>query len=585
MSQEPDELPKSAEENVAPEPNATQPEVDLKLQKSSKLSRFTYWYAHKKKLSIPLTVVALALIVLAVPASRYAILGTFMKKDVTFRVVDTKSKTPVSGALVNLAGIEGETNADGEATLEAVKVGEHIATITKKYYKDGQVNVSVPILSKPNTVDLKMEATGRQTKVTVTNKISGAVLAGATLKVLGTESKTDDKGEATIVLPAGTAKQEGTLSKTGFNDTKVTIEVSDTEIKQNKLGLTPAGKLYFLSKRTGKIDVMKSNLDGTDPKVVIAGTGSEEDGNTVLLASRDWKYLVLKSRREGPSAKLYLIETANDKMTNIDEGTASFDIVGWNNESFVYVVDRVNIQQWQNKRYALKAYNANNKSLKTLHETAGSGTGGFDYRYEYLQGSSTFAFGGKIAFTKNASHSFGNAPQESSIYVVNNDGSGLKKLKSFAAGNYIQAKIYAPEEIYYNVYSENGAGEEYLEYEDGALKAIKKEDYEKQPNYPTYLLSPSGKENLWSEERDGKSVLFIGDENGENEKIVDSTTPYQPYGWYTDEYILITIGKDAELFIAPKQWPAGSSKTYLKVTSYHKPSTLFYGYGGGYGGL
>src|SRR6185369_16053847 len=114
--------------------------------------------------------------------------------------------------------------------------------------------------------------------------------------------------------------------------------------------------IYFLSKASGKIDVVKTNLDGTDRQTVLAGTGKEEDTDTILLASRDWKYLALKSRRDGKAVKLYLIDTSNDKLTTIDEGNATFDMVGWQNDYFVYYVYRNNVKSWQPKGSSLKSY-------------------------------------------------------------------------------------------------------------------------------------------------------------------------------------------------------------------------------------
>src|SRR5690606_15271214 len=132
---------------------------------------------------------------------------------------------------------------------------------------------------------------------------------------------------------------EAILSKDGFNDTKVKIKVPARDAKDDDrtfaYTLTPTGKIYFLSKRTGKVDVMKCNLDGTDQAVVLAGTGSEDQDDTQLLASTDWKYLALKSRREGKYSKIYIINTQDDKLITADEGEASFQSYGWIDHNFV----------------------------------------------------------------------------------------------------------------------------------------------------------------------------------------------------------------------------------------------------------
>src|SRR6202008_1449233 len=112
------------------------------------------------------------------------------------------------------------------------------------------------------------------------------------------QAETDKDGKATVVLPVGTTTKKATLSLKGYNNKEGELQVSDKEIKKNGLTITPSGRVYLLSKKSGKIDVVKTNLDGSDRKPVLAGTGKEEDRGTVLLASRDWKYLALLSRRD-----------------------------------------------------------------------------------------------------------------------------------------------------------------------------------------------------------------------------------------------------------------------------------------------
>jgi Tol biopolymer transport system component len=93
------------------------------------------------------------------------------------------------------------------------------------------------------------------------------------------------------------------------------------------------------------------------------------------------------------------------------------------------------------------------------------------------------------------------------------------------------------------------------------------------------LLSPSGSNSFWAEARDGKSALFVGDQDGKNPKQVASLSEYTSYGWFTDDYLLVSKGS-SELYIMSK---AGGKPQ--KITDYYKPSVNYQGYGGGYGGL
>src|SRR6185295_2559549 len=108
-----------------------------------------------------------------------------------------------------------------------------------------------------------------------------------------TEATTADDGKAVLVVPADKQEDAVTLSGDGFNTISATLKVTTEEVEANSFKVAPSGKIYFLSNASGKIDLVKSNLDGTDRQTVLAGTGKEDKLNTVLLASRDWKYVAL----------------------------------------------------------------------------------------------------------------------------------------------------------------------------------------------------------------------------------------------------------------------------------------------------
>jgi hypothetical protein len=593
-AEQPAEINEPEAEAVEPESSTPESEVQGDAGESKfkqKFHQLKAWYRKHLLIAIPLTILMALLIIVIIPFLRYAFFGLFYEQNYSIAVVDSQTKGPVSGATVTAGSVSGQTDGSGKATLKT-KPGHHAVQITKKYYKDSQLNVTLPVLKQKSVPQTTLVATGRQVKITVVNTINKKPVSEASIKVADITAKTDSAGNTLLVLPPGVPEQHGILSANGYNDTDVTVKVSDTEVAQNNFKITSAGKIYFLSKRTGKIDVMKSNLDGTDQKVVLAGTGTESDTDTILLASRDWKYLALKSKRDNSPAKLYYIDTSVDKLNTLDEGNADFQLVGWAGDTFVYQVNRNGMSQWQVGLFAIKSFNATNSKLTLLDQSSAAGTDSNHYAHEnYIQ---KYIIDNTLVFEKNWTNNNGadllNGKQ-AGIYSVNVDGSGPKTVKGFsydqnASFINITSTLYKPKTVYYEV--SNGDNYSYFKYETGNLTAdnnLKDSFYAfLNSGYSTYLTSPSAKQTFWTEARDGKSSFLLGDPNAGGEKEVALlNSKYSNYGYYSDDYLLVSKDSD-EIFVMPSVGVKAEADL-IKITDYHKPAYIFYGYGGGYGGL
>lgn len=578
------ELPEettSTEEPAAAD-NSQVPPEPAKPAGDSRFKRFWHGFWRRKLWTIPLAVLVLLAVLLAVPASRYLLLGTFVKNDVTLLILDQTTHRPVISAVIESGGISAMTDSEGRATLR-LPVGERDFTISKRYYRSTDFRMLVPAFKNDVNEDVKIQATGRQVPVAVVNKLSGKPLENVTLEAAGTEVKTDKDGKALLVVPADKPAQEVAMTNGGFNELKATLTVTEQAVPQNNFAMTPTGKVYFLSKQSGKIDVVKTDLDGANRQTVVAGTGREDEGGTVMLASRDWKYLALLSRRESDRAKLYLIETASDKITVIDEGNVTFGMIGWSDDSFVYNVTRQERKEWQPGRLALKSYKVAGAKLTTLDQNEAEGDQS-NYKSSWM--NSLTLIGDKLVYVINWNYSgWGQSLEGKNIAIrsVSVNGQNKKDLKTLPAHQHYMydAKLYAPGELYY-MYTTSGKLNTYdfLEYENGVVKPVEG-DFDNFANkpYPTFLESPDKKRTFWSEQRDGKETFFVGNAAGEDAKQVASLPEHFVYGWYTDGYLLVSK-KGSELFIMPVD---GSKQS--KIADYHKPNYSFRGYGGGYGGL
>lgn len=561
---------------LAPAAAADKKKFDLKAFLKTKKGKIT---------ATILAVLLVVVVVFTVPASRYAVAGLIIKKDVHIELVDSETGKPVSAADIKLGNEALKTDADGQALFKNVPVGTQKISAQKSYYENSEAEITVPILRDADTAKLAIVATGRQVPVSVVNKISGSALAGVEIFAGDSTATTADNGEATLVLPADKPTVTATFKLKDHIDLTAEIIVTEQPDDKNKFQLTPANKVYFLSKRTGKINVMSSNLDGSDQKVVVEGTGKESQTTTVLLASRDWKYLALHAKRDDKE-KLYLINTADGKLSVMDEGNADFRLYGWQNDHFVYTVTAKDKQQWEPSNQSLKTFNAANGKLTRLDTTAAGGNNTYNWEQETI--SSVFILDDRILYTKywnnayNPYVAFG-AGKKDGIYSIKAGGENKQTLYDFDASksSYMEARLYAPQEIYVRVSGADGT--KFYEYENGKVTATSeiKDDTFYSNTYITYLISPSGKKALWHEDRDGKFALFVGDADGKNGKEIMSSE-YKAYGWITDEYLLVSKG-GSELFVMSVNADANTKP--LKITDYHKPAYSIEGYGYGYGGL
>jgi hypothetical protein len=378
-------------------------------------------------------------------------------------------------------------------------------------------------------------------------------------------------------------KQAVAVVASGYNNLAASVEVTTGVVDANTLQLVPAGRVYFLSNLSGKIDVVSTNLDGSGRQTVLAGTGSEDANATLLLASRDWKYLALLSKRSG-NTQLYLITAASGQLTTIDSSANIFTPIGWSGHYFVYKANNTAISNWQPGGTVIKSYDADTAKSVTLASTTATGTSNADAQYQNIWDAAFV--GDSLVYDVTWYVYPGNlavAGQQDTLMSVKPDGTGSKTLKSVDASQYYISNLNAanPVQAYFGVYSSTSSAANYYRLDsNGSVtqsSTITSDSVSK--GYPTYLLSPSGNATFWGEQRDGKNTLFTGDANGSSATQIATLSDYTAYGWYTDSYLLVQKG-GSELYIMP---PSGG--TPLKISDYYKPQYGLYGFDGSYGGL
>lgn len=552
------------------------------IPKATPQSRLAWW--KQRKYQILMGVVFVVVVLLAIPPTRFLALGWIWRENVTVTILDTSSNTPVSDAAVTVGDRHAMTDSHGKVTLTAMPLGAYTLHVEKPNYKNVDTPITVDVFSSTQNRQQPFTATGRPQTFRVVDRLTNKPIAEATITDAKgvTLARTNGDGRVTVVIPVNT--KELNLSVAAGKYRVLAAKISS---ETKTLQLVPDGVLYFLSKASGKIDVVKSNLDGSDRKVIAAGTGNEVDATTTLLASRDWKYLALKSKRTANKPEsLFLIDTSNDSMKLLDEGKAVFESIGWSGHHFIYKVIKEDGPYWGAKQATFKSYGAEKGNYTVLGENANDpASSDQSSLYEIL--GQPYILDDRIVYTKawsgGGSETLPAGDKQSVIISVRPDGSDKKTVKSFpiTTSRWISSKLYLPQEVTFQI-ADRSIPEKYTygELEDGSYKTIAQADLNK--TYPTYLMSPSGNNSFWYEERDGKNALFIGDKNAGDRQEIVAKSEFKPYGWLTDEYLLLQKN-NSELYITTKaQLQAGGEP--LKVGDYHKVRTELLGYGYGYGG-
>jgi hypothetical protein len=233
-------------------------------------------------------VAAIGLVIVAASSAvaatdlRYSVIGSIWKSEVSLRVVDSDSGLPVSHATVTLAGLAEFTDKTGTAQFHKVRPGKTSLKVTRVAYATANQPQTVGF-GEVTLGTVKLKPTGVQVVSQVNNAITGEGVPGVEVKAGDVRATTDTNGKALLVFPPSANNTTETIEylSSFYNSLKVETQVV-LGGKPIVAAVVPKGKAYYLSNRGGRIDLYSTNLDGSDPTVVLAGTGNEDSDTGIL---------------------------------------------------------------------------------------------------------------------------------------------------------------------------------------------------------------------------------------------------------------------------------------------------------------
>ncbi len=305
--------------------------------------------------------------VLIIPKTRYLALNTAgVRSSSSVVVVDSTTHLPLKGVHVKLAGQTADTNSDGKAAFDQLRLGPAALDISQVGFERVEKHVTIGWGSNP-LGDFPLKATGAKYIVEVKDFLSGKPLTGVEATDGAVTAQSDKEGKITLSLRSAVVVKNGiTLSKPGYRSDKITLNENPKKPTQAKLVL--ARKAVFVTRQSGKYDVYKSDADGKNREVLLPATG-HENSNISLAVSPDGQRAALVSTRANKRddsgfllSSLVLINTDSGTTTTIAEA-AQIQLIAWDGQRIVFQLSSSDAAS--SNRYTLSSYQyTNNARLK-----------------------------------------------------------------------------------------------------------------------------------------------------------------------------------------------------------------------------
>ncbi len=493
---------------------------------------------------------------LIIPPSRYSILGNFMTRHYTVQILSSAGHTPVVGARVTLGSRTSYSGKTGKVSFQ-VPVGHTHITISKLYY----ARISRPILVSiegSSTLRYVMRVTGIVVPVEITNRIGGAPIQNALISTSKSSATSSGIGRAQLVLPASRNQERATLSAPGFISTQVNVSVTNKLSLANLFTLTPVGRVYYLSDASGPVNIMSSNLDGSDPKVVLPGTGKEYPNSTQLIVSDDSKYLALLANRDGLQTHLYVFSAQNPNPEEVNAKASGYQVIGWTtNDILIFQINNSSLQLWQPGAQDLMSFDPATNISRILYSSQAVGTSTSNYANQNIYNAIVLP-DNKIVYEVNWYQSYQDPPSgpfNDYLYLINSDGSGSQTLYTAGLPSSL-GSIYAisSSSVLFSVYGPTSTN--YFLYENGQVTSTTNQTYindvESGYNNVGFYSTPDGKSMVSSQIVNGHNALYISDLSGANKvQIATFGSNYSVYGFSSNpDYIIIAKNQD-ELYAMP----------------------------------
>lgn len=501
----------------------------------------------RRQLLIVTGVVLLTLVLLfAIPKTRWPILSTLgLKGTLSLTVQTDEGGEPVEGVVVQLdKRLYETTDAFGRVTFHNAPLGPKTISLAKPGYSNEQVQVTVGLgTTQPDPAFIKV--IGIALDFHLKHWLSGDAIEGGEVTFKEASAKSDQDGLATLVVPPNQkSKIEVTVAAKGYVTKKLT---TDTNVASREVSLVADSQDYFISKRSGKFDIYRANLDGSKIKKIIEATGKEEAGLLQFTIHSGNRFGLLVATREGKIvddrliAGVYVVDLEQAKLTKVDEGS-DIQVLDWSKDEIIYTKGSANLSYEDKNFTKIMAYNVVSSNLRQLVQA--------NYFAANLVAEDTLFYQAADAsrVLKNANLTGLNlSTNQSQAYAVG------KQVAYLTRAAYESLSIMLNDNKYYT-----------LSVFGGQLQATDRRPVDRLH----FAVQPKTKQIIWTDRRDGKGVLLHKKAATASEKLVASSAGItEPVRWLGESLAVVRVATNQETADYIVHVPSGKLSKIADVTN------------------
>lgn len=483
----------------------------------------------------------------ALPVTRYYALNMAgVRSSASIKVIDQSTIQPLKNVQVQLGGQLVTTGVDGVARFSNLRLGPTLLSVQKTAFATVTERVTIGWGSNP-LGDHGLKPTGNQYAFLVTDFLSGKPIAKAEASMDQADAIADDKGKLRLTLNHRTdGSAQVHITANGYRPQTVTLDFSDS--KERTVKMVPSRKEVFISKRSGKYDVYKIDVDSTHEELVLAGTGAEQDNMALVPHTSDEVTALVSTRDNLRNKDGFLLSTLT--MLNLTDNSKKtvaqseqFQIVGWANERLVYVQIAAGTSAASPSRVRLMSYNYKTQENKQLASS------------NYF--NDVMLVNGKIYYAPSSTYQ--PAGLQVAFYVISPDGGGKQTVLGQETWNAFRT---AYDHIVLSVPNQ------WYDYTIGSAAPAKLDAQPANLTSKIFVDSPDGKHSLWVDKRDGKGVLIVLDTATKTEKTLQTQSGLVlPVRWVSNNTLIYRIHTDQETADYVLNIDGGDPKKIIDVTN------------------